>query len=113
MREVLEIANNMNLTLVLAHIERYMRYQRSGVVDELRRNGVLMQVNASYFIERMSRRAALRQLAEGKIHLLGSDCHGIHNRPPKMLEAVAVIRKKYGEEWIQELNGYAYDLLTL
>lgn len=113
LREVLEIANNMDLTLVLAHIERYMRYQRRGVFDELQRQGVLMQVNASYFTDRVTRRTALRQLGAGQIHLLGSDCHGMHNRPPKLQEAAAVIRRKYGDGIIEELNGYAYDLLTL
>lgn len=112
LREVLEIANNMDITLVLAHVERYIRYQRSGVIDELRRHGVLLQVNASYFVERMTRRAALRQLIGGEIHLLGSDCHGIHNRPPRMQEATVIIRKKIGDEMIEELNGYVCDLLA-
>ena len=111
--EVLEIANNMNLTVVLAHIERYMRYQRRGVFDEFYRNGVIMQVNASYFADRSSRRAALRQLGAGQIHLLGSDCHGVQNRPPRMAEAADVIRKKYGDVLIEELNGYATELLSL
>lgn len=111
--EVLEIANNMNLTVVLAHIERYMRYQRRGVFDEFYRNGVIMQVNASYFADRSGRRAALRQLGAGQIHLLGSDCHGVQNRPPRMAEAADVIRKKYGDVLIEELNGYAAELLSL
>ena len=113
LREVLEIANNMNLTVVLAHIERYMRYQRRGVFDELYRNGVIMQVNAPYFADRSGRRAALRQLGVGQIHLLGTDCHGVDNRPPRMAEAMDVIRKKYGEGLIEELNDYATELLSL
>lgn len=113
LREVLEIANNMNLTVVLAHIERYMRYQRRGVFDELYRNGVIMQVNAPYFADRSGRRAALRQLGAGQIHLLGTDCHGVDNRPPRMAEAMDVIRKKYGEGLIEELNDYATELLSL
>ena len=111
-REVLEIAN-MGFILVLAHIERYMRYQRAGVFDELLRNGIRMQVNASYFVERFTRRAALRQVGSGQIHLLGSDCHGIQNRPPCLDVAAAVICKKYGDEMLQDLNGSAQDLLSL
>lgn len=112
-REVLEMANNMNLTLVLAHVERYIRFQRKGVFEELQRHGVLMQVNASYFIERVNRRRALRQLADGHIHLLGSDCHGINNRPPKLQEATNIIRRKFGDGVVQELVGYANSLLLL
>lgn len=111
--EVLEIANTMNIIVVLAHIERYERYQRSGVFDELYRNGIIMQVNASYFADRSTRRRALRQLRDGQIHLLGSDSHGIQNRPPRMNEAVEWIGKKYGVGILEELNGYASDLLSL
>lgn len=111
--EVLEIVNTMNIIVVLAHIERYQRYQRSGVFDELYRNGIIMQVNASYFADRSTRRRALRQLRDGQIHLLGSDSHGIQNRPPRMHEAVEWIGKKYGVGILEELNGYASDLLSL
>jgi len=60
----------------------------------------------------MSRRVALRQLGSGQIQLLGSDCHGVNNRSPKLGEAVAIIRKKYGDTLLQDLNGYAQDLLS-
>lgn len=113
MREVLEIANNMGFTLVLAHIERYMRYQRPGVIEEFMRNGIRMQVNASYFTDRWTRRAALHQIGAGQIHLLGSDCHGLQNRPPHLDVAAAVITKKYGAELLQEINGCARELLLL
>ena len=111
--EVLEIANTMNVTVVLAHIERYQSYQRSGVFDEFYRNGIIMQVNASYFADRATRRKALRQLNAGQIHLLGSDCHGVRNRPPRINEATDVIRKKYGDGLLEELNSFASDLLLL
>lgn len=112
LQEVLEITNTMGMTVVLAHVERYMRFQRPGVLDELLRNGVIMQVNASYFAERVTRRRALRLLAEGAIHLIGSDCHGVRNRPPRMDEAIAAIRKKYGEAMIADLSNYAHNLLA-
>ncbi|MBQ1187983.1 MAG: hypothetical protein IIX62_02725, partial [Peptococcaceae bacterium] len=57
--------------------ERYQSYQRPGVFDEFYRNGIWMQVNASYFADRATRRKALRQLRTGQIRLIGSDCHGL------------------------------------
>lgn len=110
--EVLEIANTMDITVVLAHIERYQSYQRPGVFDEFYRNGIWMQVNASYFADRATRRKALRQLRTGQIRLIGSDCHGLQNRPPRIQEATDVIAKKLGDAWIAELNGYAQELLA-
>ena len=112
-QEVLEIVNNLNLTVVLAHIERYIKWQKPEVFDLLRNNGVIMQVNASYFIERLTRRSALRQLGRGEIQLLGSDCHRMDARPPRLGEAAAIIRRKYGDELLDVLHTYANDLLTL
>lgn len=112
-QEVLEIANNMAITVVLAHIERYARYQNASFLSLLQQNGVLMQVNASYFIDRWTRRTALRQLGFGEIHLLGSDCHGVTNRPPRMDEAAAIIKKKYGDDALHSQVQFAVDLLNL
>ena len=112
-REVLEIAVSQNLTLVLAHIERYMYLQRAGVFEELLYNGVLMQVNASFFADRLSRRRACKLLERRGIHLLGSDCHGVHVRPPRMGEATAIICKKYGEGFLGEMENFAKDLVSV
>ncbi len=111
-REVLDIANNKNLILVIAHVERYMHLQNVGVYDLLRQNGVLMQVNASWFIHFSSRRKALRMLANGQVHLLGSDCHGVHTRPPQIGEAVRMIRTKFGDAFVEQLNGCCTELLS-
>lgn len=111
-QELLEIVNNLNLTVILAHIERYISLQRPDTFDILRNNGVIMQVNASYFIERFTRRSALRQIGRGEIRLLGSDCHSLHTRPPRLDAAADIIRKKYGEELLCFLHAYADDLLT-
>lgn len=102
-RELIEIANTKNVTLVLAHIERYIRLQSRGVWEQLLQQGIRMQINASYINERRTRRTALRQLAEGAVHLLGSDCHGVRSRPPAMGQALAIIRKRLGDDAIQRL----------
>lgn len=109
-RELLEIANTKNVTLVLAHIERYVRLQPREVWEQLLHNGVLMQVNASYFNERRTRRKALRQLNEGTIHLLGSDCHGVRSRPPALGQAIEIIRKRLGDFAIQRIGDRAEGL---
>ncbi len=111
-RELLEIANTKNITLVLAHIERYIRLQPREVWEQLLHHGVLMQVNASYFNERRTRRMALRRLAEGEIHLLGSDCHGVRSRPPAIGQALAVIRKRLGDTAIQHMCDRAEMLFS-
>ena len=112
-RELLEIAVSFNLTLVLAHIERYMFLQRAGVFAELLNNGVLMQVNASFFTDWFTRRKAFKLLDNGAVHLLGSDCHGVRNRPPQMGEALHILNKRYGESFLVQMNAFAEELITM
>ncbi len=71
-----------NTTVVLAHIERFMSLQKKGVFDYLRDNGVLMQVNASFFGSWLSRRRAMSMLRKDRFQLIGSDCHNLTTRKP-------------------------------
>lgn len=112
-REVLSLSNTMGFTIVLAHIERYLKLQRPGVIEELLNHGIYMQVNASFFTERRTRRKALKMLAYQQVHLLGSDCHGATVRPPRIDEAVEVIRKKLGDKPVAMLTDCATDLISV
>lgn len=112
-REVLEIAVSHNLTLVLAHIERYMFLQRPGVFAELLNNGVLMQVNASFFTDWFTRRRAFKLLENRAVHFVGSDCHGVRSRPPQMGEVTHILRKKYGEAFLQQMKEFAEERISV
>ena len=111
-RELLELSSKRSLQIVLAHVERYLPIQKHGVWEELLDSGLLMQVNASYFTSFASKRKALSRLKDGMIHLIGSDCHNLTVRPPKIGKAFEVIQKKLGEEFLDQLTAYGYSLLT-
>lgn len=93
-REVAALQNRSDLNVLLAHIERYLGFQRKKVWDGLLQAGVLMQCNASFFLRWNTRRRALHLLEAGKIHLLGSDCHNMEKRAPRMGAALEVIGEK-------------------
>lgn len=101
--EILEIQKRADTTVVLAHIERYLSFQKSDVWHMLRDNGVLMQCNASFFLNWKTKRKALRMLRRGEIDFLGSDCHNMDTRPPRLREAVEVIDKSLGSQGRQIL----------
>lgn len=113
LRELLEIAVSQDLTLVLAHIERYVFMQRAGVFEELLNNGVLMQVNASFFTDWFTRCRAFRLMDRNAVHLLGSDCHGVRTRPPQIGEATRLLYKKYGDEFVEQMSAFAERLITV
>lgn len=97
--EVIDIAQNEDITILLAHIDRYLDSQTSETWDTLAENGVLFQMNASAFLGGwFSRRRAFKLLRDGKIAALGSDCHNTTNRKPNLSDAVDVIEKKLGQE---------------
>ena len=111
-REVQELARSGRFTVLLAHIERYYDLQPVSVWDSLLEAGVLMQANADFFLRFRSRRKALKLLQEGRIHLLGTDCHNMQSRPPRMGEAVEFIRKRLGSDTLDEMEALGRDLLA-
>ena len=110
-KELENLSRTSGLTIILAHIERYINLQQSSVWDRLYESGFLMQVNASFFNEKSTRRKALSLFKHGGIHFLGSDCHGLKMRPPKIGEALEIIEKKLGNEAINHINQYGNSVL--
>ena len=110
-RDIIEIATQRSVTVILAHIERYIDMQSGSTFDELRAHGVIMQVNASFFRRRATRRKALRLLKKRQIALVGSDTHNIKSRPPALDEAYDIIERKFGNAFVNEINEYGYFLL--
>lgn len=109
-KELSEINNLGSVTVVLAHIERYFEFRNDKYLDELMHHGILMQVNASFFLEFLTRRKALKMLKNNTVQLIGSDCHGTDRRPPRIDEAVARISKKFGEGFVEYISDYENSL---
>lgn len=97
------------LNVVLAHIEQYFRWQPRWLWDELLDLGLLMQCNAGFFLNWRTKGKARRMLAEGRIHLLGSDAHSMSSRPPRLGKAMASL----GEKERQELERNARLILPI
>ena len=110
LRELIELSNSKRVTVMLAHIERYMSSQSEEVWNRLLDNGILMQVNASYFLG-FSKRKSISQLVGGMIHFIGSDCHNTSSRPPKIKSAIDYITKKLGADFVSQINEFGYSQL--
>ena len=106
-RELIDISCMSRITPVLAHIERYLPLQKKNVIYTLLESGILMQSNASFFTQLASKRNALKMVANGEIHFLGSDCHNLTSRPPKLDKAVDVITKKFGDGFACNMLNFA------
>ena len=105
-KELISLASNGNITLVLAHIERYIFMQPKSVFVDLLNSGVLMQINASFINGFFTRRKALKLLGSDMVHFVGTDCHNTTDRAPEMKSAVGYITKNLGEDFFHHLVNY-------
>lgn len=110
--DVCQIPVQLGLIPVLAHVNRYPgKQQFPKYKDLLLRSGVYFQCNAEAFLSPKSRRWALSMLKKGYIHILGSDCHNLTQRPPMLALARSVIEKKLGSATLDSLDREAHLLL--
>ena len=105
-REIETAQENFECKIVLAHIERYLRYQKdTHFWENVQQTGALVQSNAEFFLSSMlTRHRAMQLFRQGKIHLLGSDCHGIQKRPPCLGEAINRIHRCLGSDALEPVN---------
>lgn len=105
--EIIQMEQRLDLIPVIAHIERYGVLRRKDILHAFVSRGVLIQVNASFFIDKKTRKKALKMLSKGEIHLIGSDMHNLENRPQNIKEASDIIIEKSGSHNVKLLNRYA------
>ena len=112
--EICEMQATLGLTPVLAHVDRYLRSsQLPKHLNKLISCGVYLQCNADAFLSWRTRGKVLKLMKNGYIQFLGTDCHNLQKRPPRMGEAVRLIEKKLGGDFLEEFNDYAQKLLHL
>ncbi len=111
-RELENIWCRRQITPVIAHIDRYIRpFRTFGIPERLAELPVLVQANAGLFLDGRTRRLALRLLREDQIQLLGSDCHNLDTRPPRLGAAIQLIEKRLGEQPLNRIQEYQEDVL--
>ena len=86
--EIVELGENLHCQPVVAHVDRYMRMLKDKrLMDRVLERNLLVQVNASWFLDPGTVKSAVRSLKQGKIHLIGSDCHNLLSRSPNLGQA--------------------------
>lgn len=105
LREVAEIPRR-GVIPVAAHIERYLSIQPRRLVRQFLELDILIQSNAEFFLSRRTAKTALRMLADGRIHFLGSDAHNSTERPPNLGPAFTLIRQRLGRQTLERLSAY-------
>ena len=111
-QELEAIWRRRGITPVIAHIDRYIApFHTHKIPQRLQALPVLVQANASFFLESRTRRMALKMLRSDQIQLLGSDCHNLDSRPPRLGEALERIEANLGSEVLERIRLYQEDVL--
>ncbi len=112
--EVETLIEERGYQILLAHLERYLDLpggrQRIAEILEL---PVHVQINAESLADWRKRGHLVRMFRAGQAHVLGSDCHSLHRRPPNLAEGRAVLEKKLGREFLNQIDAGGCALLGI
>lgn len=101
--ELVFLRESRGVQPILAHVDRYIKYQPLGMIRELRESGMWMQANASFFLRWQTSWLAMWMLKKHRIQFIGSDCHNTKRRPPNVKKAMVRIKERLGESAIRYL----------
>lgn len=110
-RQMYELMACFGITPVIAHLERYLDDQNSEMVEKLLKLDIPIQISCDVLEHFFRRRKAMKLLRRRRAHLIASDCHDCTDRPPRMEQAAAELRRKLGREHTEELLDLANTLL--
>ena len=122
LRDVRDLIRKQKLTIVLAHIERYYRFQKDmDIWDCIMDLPLHTQINAGSFVNkgRFLRPDRRWQFCIDFLndHLdtlhMGSDCHNMANRPPNLIKGRDGIKAKLGQEALDRIDVSTAKLLGL
>lgn len=92
---------------IVAHIERCAKVRVDmRFIEELVEMGAKIQVNAESIVggEGFSvKRFCHKLMKEELLDFVGTDCHGVKYRPPKIRDAHERVCKKFGEDYAQQI----------
>lgn len=111
-QDVAQLAEEQELTVIVAHIERYFGFQKKkDIWDAVFELPVYAQMNAGAFLTWKERMTSMKLLKKGYRLLLGSDCHDLDRRPPNLAAGREVIRKKAGESFLEEIDQNGREIM--
>jgi protein-tyrosine phosphatase len=99
--------------VIIAHLERYLKIPNNQKkIKELLELPVLVQVNAEALCDWKRRRPILKMFKNKKAHLIGSDAHGMHHRPPNLFDGRQILEHKLGKDYLDQVDYIGSNLIS-
>ncbi len=101
---------------IIAHAERYQALRKNARIEELKEQGVYIQINfrpvgGKWYNE--TTRWCRKQFREGKVDFVGTDMHNISSRRPETSEALAWMKRSLDGTYLRDvLRGNVQKLLS-
>lgn len=110
-RQLYKLENRWGITPMIAHFDRYFRFQRERNIHRLLETGYPIQISAESLCRFMTRRKpmAMLEYCDG---LLISDCHNMEDRKPNIGEAMRIVARKLGGLQAGRLADLTDDMLA-
>lgn len=109
-----EIIAKHSLVPVIAHLEQYAKSVKEAKIkfETLFGLDVFIQIDNDALLDFRKRRIVDWMVAEGAVHVIGSDAHNTSRRKPNMDMAKKIITKRYGEQYFDELMKVSQKLIS-
>lgn len=120
--EVESLITTRDCRVILAHIERYLRFRKNkSFFYHILDLPVIRQCNAGPLLREgkkfrpsyRSSRLISNLFREGQACLLGSDCHNLTNHPPNLAAGREALSKQFGPAVLQQIDALGNRLLQL
>ncbi|MBE5878725.1 MAG: protein-tyrosine-phosphatase [Lachnospiraceae bacterium] len=106
-RNAVDTVRGLGFHPVIAHVERYdCMLKKPDNVEELYDMDAEIQVNAASITGEAGFKSKMfvhKLLKKHLVHYVGTDAHESKKRAPKMKKCASILRKKFGEEYANEL----------
>lgn len=111
--DVVKLIRKQELTVVLAHIERYYKFQKDkSIWNAVMELPLECQMNAGPFQDWKKRRKCMELLKRHEVVLLGSDAHNLTIRCPNLGETCAMLNAKVDADYTKKVENLARTLLA-
>ena len=115
LQDVKDLIRKQHLNIVLAHVERYIDFQKHRKIwDAVMDLPLTPQINAGSFYKKggflrpdKKRKFCMNFLREHPDLILGSDCHNMTSRKPNLAGAREEIRKALGDDALARIDAAA------
>lgn len=109
--QMYELFGRTGITPIIAHLDRYLKIQRSDHIQAILELDVPIQISGDILLRPLARGSALKLLRQNSYCVVASDCHGCVHRPPNMGQVMELLRKKIGDSGVNSLIRHGNELV--